>query len=71
MYSFFFAPRMVHFWFVTGRAGPGRAGPGYILFVPACSYLFVPGIVNTKKTKKCSHRDDAEMILLILGNFHE
>jgi hypothetical protein len=27
--------------------------------------------LNTKKTKKCSHRDDAEMILLILGNFHE
>jgi hypothetical protein len=27
--------------------------------------------LNTKKTKKCSHRDDAELILLILGNFHE
>jgi hypothetical protein len=27
--------------------------------------------LNTKKTKKCSHRDDAEMILLILGYFHE
>jgi hypothetical protein len=29
-------------------------------------------MVNTKKKKKkCSHRDDAETILLILGNFHE
>jgi hypothetical protein len=28
-------------------------------------------LLNTKKTKKCSHRAEFLMILLILGNFHQ
>jgi hypothetical protein len=30
-----------------------------------------PSKLNTKKTKKCSHRADYDEILLILGNIHE
>jgi hypothetical protein len=45
----------------------------FLSFIGSHSHALLSLIdkLNTKKTKKCSHGDDAEMILLILGNFHE